>query len=276
MEKNKNVFVWVLLGVVLVIVLFMPKIYQLIENKKLPEVEEKVEEKIEQKKEVDKDVLDSLYFPIMRNSKYESNTYYSLDTFKVSNMSNQDILYNAFMHIEEIVMDSNGVKGTCTTLSKQFDSKYLNFRIKNVLGKNVKYTLSNFYVPEDSNSNYKGNWTYDSVNSRYVYNGICSTKATNITYYNLEQFIKAEYNKNDIIVYYYVGFAKIEGESYTIYSDAKMTNVLSSGKGTIDQVNELFEQMDNKDKKIYKYTFKNSLCSYNDYCLYEGKWINEL
>lgn len=276
MEKNKNVFVWVLLGVVLVIVLFMPKIYQLIENKKLPEVEEKVEEKIEHKKEVDKDVLDSLYFPIMRNSKYESNTYYSLDTFKVSNMSNQDILYNAFMHIEEIVMDSNGVKGTCTTLSKQFDSKYLNFRIKNVLGKNVKYTLSNFYVPEDSNSNYKGNWTYDSVNSRYVYNGICSTKATNITYYNLEQFIKAEYNKNDIIVYYYVGFAKIEGESYTIYSDAKMTNVLSSGKGTIDQVNELFEQMDNKDKKIYKYTFKNSLCSYNDYCLYEGKWINEL
>lgn len=276
MEKNKNVFVWVLLGVVLVIVLFMPKIYQLIENKKLPEVEEKVEEKIEQKKEVDKDVLDSLYFPIMRNSKYESNTYYSLDTFKVSNMSNQDILYNAFMHIEEIVMDSNGVKGTCTTLSKQFDSKYLNFRIKNVLGKNVKYTLSNFYVPEDSNSNYKGNWTYDSVNSRYVYNGICSTKATNITYYNLEQFIKAEYNKNDIIVYYYVGFAKIEGESYTIYSDAKMTNVLSSGKGTIDQVNELFEQMDNKDKKIYRYTFKNSLCSYNDYCLYEGKWINEL
>ena len=276
MEKNKNVFVWVLLGVVLVIVLFMPKIYQLIENKKLPEVEEKVEEKIEHKKEVDKDVLDSLYFPIMRNSKYESNTYYSLDTFKVSNMSNQDILYNAFMHIEEIVMDSNGVKGTCTTLSKQFDSKYLNLRIKNVLGKNVKYTLSNFYVPEDSNSNYKGNWTYDSVNSRYVYNGICSTKATNITYYNLEQFIKAEYNKNDIIVYYYVGFAKIEGESYTIYSDAKMTNVLSSGKGTIDQVNELFEQMDNKDKKIYKYTFKNSLCSYNDYCLYEGKWINEL
>ena len=276
MEKNKNVFVWVLLGVVLVIVLFMPKIYQLIENKKLPEVEEKVEEKIEHKKEVDKDVLDSLYFPIMRNSKYESNTYYSLDTFKVSNMSNQDILYNAFMHIEEIVMDSNGVKGTCTTLSKQFDSKYLNFRIKNVLGKNVKYTLSNFYVPEDSNSNYKGNWTYDSVNSRYVYNGICSTKATNITYYNLEQFIKAEYNKDDIIVYYYVGFAKIEGESYTIYSDAKMTNVLSSGKGTIDQVNELFEQMDNKDKKIYKYTFKNSLCSYNDYCLYEGKWINEL
>lgn len=276
MEKNKNVFVWVLLGVVLVIVLFMPKIYQLIENKKLPEVEEKVEEKIEHKKEVDKDVLDSLYFPIMRNSKYESNTYYSLDTFKVSNMSNQDILYNAFMHIEEIVMDSNGVKGTCTTLSKQFDSKYLNLRIKNVLGKNVKYTLSNFYVPEDSNSNYKGNWTYDSVNSRYVYNGICSTKATNITYYNLEQFIKAEYNKDDIIVYYYVGFAKIEGESYTIYSDAKMTNVLSSGKGTIDQVNELFEQMDNKDKKIYKYTFKNSLCSYNDYCLYEGKWINEL
>lgn len=276
MEKNKNAFVWVLLGVVLVIVLFMPKIYRLIENKKLPEVEEIVEEKIEQKKEVDKDVLDSLYFPIMRNSKYESNTYYSLDTFKVSNMSNQDILYNAFMHIEEIVMDSNGVKGTCTTLSKQFDSKYLNLRIKNVLGKNVKYTLSNFYVPEDSNSNYKGDWTYDSVNSRYVYNGICSTKTTNTAYYNLEQFIKAEYNKNDIIVYYYVGFAKIEGESYTIYSDAKMTNVLSSGKGTIDQVNELFEQMNNKDKKIYKYTFKNSLCSYNDYCLYEGKWINEL
>lgn len=275
MKKNKNIFIWFLLVVVLVAILLMPKIYEVIEKNKLPIVEDHEKEK-EEEKIIDQETLDSLKYPIMRNSKYERNTYYSLDVFNISNMSNNDILYNAYMDIEEVVMDSLGKLGSCTNVSKQLDAKYIELRIKNILGKNIDYTLTNFYVPEDADNNYKGNWIYDSANSKYIYDGLCTSKVTNDTYYNLEQFIKAEYNKNDIIVYYYVGFAKITGDSYTIYSDAKMTDVLSSGTGTIEQVNSLFEEMDNKNKKIYKYIFKDNICSYNEYCLYEGKWINEL
>ena len=49
---------------------------------------------------------------------------------------------------------------------------------------------------------------------------------------------------------------------------------------TINEVEEellnTFKSLDKKQKKIYKYTFKNTLCSYDEYCLYEGKWVNEL
>lgn len=276
-EKNNSLFIIILFAVILVLVLFLPKIYEFIETERLPEVE-KTEEKEEIKEtKVDEETLESIHFPIMRNSIYDSNTYYSLETFTISNMSNNDILYNAFMDIYEGNMTSSNITGSCTSISKQFNVDYLELRIKNILGKNVKYNLESFYVPEDSNSNYKGTWVYDSSYSRFVYNGLCFSKATNTKYYNLEELISAKYEDSDIVVNYYVGFAKVVGNNYVIYSDANMTKEIHSGTFTsLEDLNNIFKSINKNNKKIYKYTFKNTLCSYNEYCLYEGKWVNEV
>lgn len=276
-EKNNSLFIIILFAVILVLVLFLPKIYEFIETERLPEVE-KTEEKEEIKEtKVDEETLESIHFPIMRNSIYDSNTYYSLETFTISNMSNNDILYNAFMDIYEGNMTSSNITGSCTSISKQFNVDYLELRIKNILGKNVKYNLESFYVPEDSNSNYKGTWVYDSSYSRFVYNGLCTSKAANTKYYNLEELISAKYEDSDIVVNYYVGFAKVVGNNYVIYSDANMTKEIYSGTFTsLEDLNNIFKSINKNNKKIYKYTFKNTLCSYNEYCLYEGKWVNEV
>ena len=276
-EKNNSLFIIILFAVILVLVLFLPKIYDFIETEKLPEVE-KTEAKEETKNtNVDEETLESIHFPIMRNSVYDINTYYSLDTFSISNMSNNDILYNAFMDIYEGNMTSSNITGSCTSISRQFNVDYLELRIKNILGKNVKYNLESFYVPEDSSSNYKGTWVYDSSYSRFVYNGLCSSKATNTKYYNLEELISAKYEDSDIVVNYYVGFAKIVGNNYVIYSDANMTKEIHSGTFTsLEDLNNIFKSINKNNKKAYKYTFKNTLCSYNEYCLYECKWVNEV
>lgn len=276
-EKNNSLFIIILFAVILVLVLFLPKIYEFIETERLPEVENKEEQEETKETKVDEETLESIHFPIMRNSIYDSNTYYSLDIFTISNMSNNDILYNAFIDIYEGNMTSSNITGSCTSISKQFNVDYLELRIKNILGKNVKYNLESFYVPEDSNSNYKGTWVYDSSYSRFVYNGLCSSKATNTKYYNLEELISAKYEDSDIVVNYYVGFAKIVGNNYVIYSDANMTKEIHSGTFTsLEDLNNIFKSINKNNKKIYKYTFKNTLCSYNEYCLYEGKWVNEV
>lgn len=275
-EKNNNLFLIILFVIILVLVFFIPQIYKFIEEQKLPEVE-KTETKKEEVKEIDEDVLETIHYPIMRNSIYDSNTYYSLDTFTISNMSNNDILYNAFMDIYEGNIVSSSVKGSCTATPKEFNKDYIELRINNILGKDIKYNLDTFYVPEDTDSNYKGTWKYDSTNSRFIYEGLCNSKSTNTKYYNLEELIKIEYEENDIVVYYYVGFAKVVDNNYTIYKEANMTEELSSGAFTsVEELNNLFKSINKKYKKIYKYTFKNTLCSYNEYCLYEGKWVNEL
>lgn len=276
-EKNNNIFLIIVFAVILILVLFMPKIYNFIQTLNMPKVESTKEEKVEENKNVDKEVLESMHFPLMRNSIYDSNTYYSLDKFTISNMSNNDILLNAYLSIEEVVIKDSTLKGTCTTVSKQFDQEIMGLRVKNVLGKNVNYVLDNFYVPEDSNSSYTGNWNYDVNNGIYVYNGLCSSNASNTRYYNLEELIKAEYDEKDINAYYYVGFAKVIDNSYIIYSEANMINEINKGTFTsVEDLNETFKIISKKNKKIYKYTFKNNLCSYNEYCLYEGKWVNEL
>jgi hypothetical protein len=244
----------------------------------MPKVENIKSEEKEELKEIDESILETVHYPLMRTSIYDVNTYYSLDKFTVNNLSNNDILLNAFLDVYEGNMTSYESVGVCTRESKQFSKDYLELRIKNILGNKLKYTLDNFYVPEDLNSNYVGNWVYDSWNGRFTYNGLCQSRAANVKYYDLEELIKVEYEgKNDIAVYYYVGFAKVEENNYTIYKDAALTQELSSGTFlSVDELNNTFKNINKNNKKIYKYIFKNTLCSYNEYCLYEGKWINEL
>lgn len=277
MKKNNNKFLIIIFAVMLIAVFFLPKIYDFIETLKMPKVESLDNENKEEVKKIDSELLSDLHYPIMRNSIYDKNTYYSLEKFQISDMSNNDILYNAFLDIHEGYMTSLNSKQECTNNSMEFDKKYIELRIKNILGKNIDYTLDSFYVPEDSNSNYTGEWIYNSNNSTFIYKGLCKSLKSNTTYYDLKQMIKAEYNKNDIYVYYYIGFAKVEGNNYTIYSDVQMTNELKSGTiSDVKELDDIFKDINDKDKKIYRYIFKNNICSYNDYCVFEGEWINEL
>ena len=277
-KDNKNsIFVLILFIIVIILVLFFPQIYGFINSFSMPKVENREEEKNEINKTLDEGVLETIHYPLMRTSIYDSNTYYSLDKFTTKDLSNNDILLNAFLDIYEGNMTSSGISGACTDISKQFNREYLELRIKNILGNKISYNLETFYVPEDLDSNYVGTWNYNSSSNEFEYAGLCSSKATNTKYYNLEELIKVEYDKKDIVAYYYVGFAKVEGSNYIIYKDAKMTNEISNGTFTnLDDLNNTFKTINKKNKNIYKYTFKNTLCSYNEYCLYEGKWVNEL
>ncbi len=281
-KKSSNLFVIILFVVIIIFALFFPKIYNFIENQKLPEVPKTQTDDDEENKIVTTEDLSSLHTPIMRTSIYDENTYYSLDTFTISNMSNADILFNAFINIEEVTSANVTIKKSnaysrCSRTPMEFSSSLIGLRVQNVLGKNVKFNLESFYVPVDSTSSYKGNWRYDGANSRFIYDGVCTSNAKDTSYYDLRSHIKAEYENNDIIVYEYLGFAKVKGNDYTIYSDANMTVELTSGTlSSVEELNDIFEKLDNNSKKIYKYTYKNTLCSYNEYCLYKGEYVNEL
>ena len=263
-DNKSNVFVIVLFGFIAVCVLLFPKIYSVLEKTTLPEVEKTKEAKEE--KVIDDNLLDSVHYPIMLTNIHFKDTYYTQDVFKISDMSNDDILYNAFIDIYEGYIKNN-----------EFNAEYIDLRIKNILGKNVKYTLKDFEVPSGSPSNYIGKWKYDSKNSKFTYSPYYGNNNYQDTYYVLEDFIKAGFNNKDLIIYKYIGFAKVSSNNYIIYKDANMTNELTTGTFTnIEDLNNVFKKINNEDKKIYKYIFKDSLCSYNEYCLYEGRWVNEL
>lgn len=275
MKKGNGNFILIVLIVAVLLVFLFPKINDFVTKLSMPKVPKDKEVKKEVKK-VDSTILDNLSYPIMRNSVYDSKTYYSLDSFSVSDLSNQDILYNAFMDLYEGNIVNGQSAGSCTSQAKEFSSKYMTFRIKNILGKNVNYSFGDFYVPTDADSHFPGNWKYDAGRGVFKYEGDCNPKSGSTKYYDLKEFIKAEYDEYDIIVYSYVGFAKVEGVNYTIYSDAAMKNEILSGSGDVENLEEIFKGLKDTDKKVYKYTFKDTLCSYGDYCLYKGEWTNEL
>lgn len=264
MKNEKNTLMWILLVIVLIVTFFLPKIYNFVGDITTPKVKKSQNNANIEVKKVTDEVISDIHFPIMRNSKYNKDTYYNLDVFRNSDMSNSDKLLSAYLKLEKVNIINNA-----------FKSIYIDLLIDNVLGKDIDYKLERFYVPIDSKQDYKGYWNYDAGSSMFIYQGGNNNENTNIEYYNLEQKIKAEYEKRDIVIYYYVGFAKVEGNNYIIYSDPNMTNTISEGILDSD-LNTIFSKIDNKKKKIYKYTFKDTICSYSEYCLYEGKWINEL
>ena len=143
----------------------------------------------------------------------------------------------------------------------------------NILGRDLNYKLENFEVPEGNDTKYAGTWTYDSGNKKYIYDGVCNKNTSTTKYYDLKQLKEGKYEENDLVLYYYMGFAKVEGNKYTIYSKPDMKNEISNGEFVdLDSLQTIFESINNNQKKIYKYTFKNNICTYNEYCLYEGSW----
>ena len=266
----------IMLIILLLIVAFvvaMPLVYKV--SKKPKKVVGYVPQEKKEEKVVNEDVLEIMHYPIMRSSKYNSFSYYSKNKFKVSDMSNNDILANAFLDIYDSMIKPSNFGGSCTNTYKQFDGAYIKLRISNILGKDINYKLENFYVSEDSNTNYKGEWVYNQANDIFIYNGLCSSKATNTIYYDLTESIKVEFNEDDLLAYFYVNPVKVENNTYTIYKDYSMTDVLDTGSySDYDSLVNIYSTL--KKDKIYKYTFKDDICSYGEYCVYEGEWVDKL
>ena len=268
-EKNNGVFLIVILFIGAFLVFFFPKIHEVLYKASLPEIEKSESNEKYEKKELTDEILSEIHSPIMRTSAYSDFTYYSLETFKVTDMSNQDILYNAFIDMYEGNITDSSYSSACGNINKEFNSKYIDLRIKNILGRNLKYNLEDFFVPADSNSNYVGNWIFN--NNIFYYNGLCSTNTSSIKMYDVETMVNAYYDGDDIVITYYVGFVKVEGDNFTIYSDPNMTHEIGTGVGS--DYKAVFDSLDDKLKKKYQYTYKNTLCTYDEYCLYEGKWL---
>lgn len=283
MEKKKIILLCILCLFIGLVIFFMPNLYKFLENKKVPKVVEEViveeEEKIENLT-IESDVIKNLKYPIMRYNIYSSNSYYEKSDFKVSYLTNEQILINAFVDIYEgNISDYKGSKPSCASEAKELKSSYINSRIKNILGNNIKYNNADFNVSELSNySKYLGSWKYNASTDTYIYYGTCS-KQSGVKYYDLKVLNKVE-SKNEnkeVSVYAYLGFAKVDNDKYIIYSDAAMSNKIKAGTfTTVENLNKDFEQyLKNNKTKQYKFVFKKGICTYGDYCLEEGAWLDE-
>ena len=269
-KKGSSVFIIVLLLIVLVAVFCFPKINKFIAKVTSPKIEQSNTNKKEDKV-FDKNIIEDVHFPIMRNSVFSSNSNYLSDKFTISNLSNKDILLNAFLDMHEGNIKNLGTPARCGGVSATFDKKYIELRIKNILGRNLNYKLETFEVPEGNNTKYPGTWTYDGT--KFVYDGVCNKNTKTTKYYDLKQLKEGKYEEEDLVLYYYLGFAKVEGNKYIMYSKPDMKDEISTGEFVdLDSLQDIFESIDNKRKSIYKYTFKDDICTYSEYCLYEGSW----
>ena len=87
-NKNNIMFLVVLVIILIITILLLPKIYDFIEKVNVPKVEVVDEQEEDDEKIIDDEMMESIHFPLMRNSIYNVNTYYNLDKFTISNMSN--------------------------------------------------------------------------------------------------------------------------------------------------------------------------------------------
>lgn len=290
------IIILVALIAVAIAIIFLPDIYKLLHketpsNYKDPEVvDDNPSEKLEEIT-LKSSIISKLNYPIMRNSKYDNNTYYKKESITMSQFSNNDILYNAFIHIYKgNIADYNekyngNYCGTDET-KKTFNAKYIDARIANLFTKSTEYKHANFTVPKNNpDTNYIGTWKYDSKNNRYIYYGDCSNNSGigDFAYYDLKVPYKAEgLKKNTVIeISNYMAFAKLDlkTKKYTIYSDVEMTNSLSDGTLTTNdhesELNTIFSKYieTNQNLNKYKYIFSSNDCSYKDYCFEKGEWI---
>ncbi len=237
-------------------------------------------------------ILANFTYPIMRNSPYQKATYYAKDKITMSDLANNDILYNAFLNIPEVFYEDYKGRYTAgkycsdTAHQKTFSAAYISTRINNLYTRDTKYKNATFVVPStNTKTTYVGTWVYDAKNNRYIYYGNCSGNQTgNVLYYDVISAYEASGTQNNTVidVNYYVAFAMVNASNkqYTIYSDAAMTNTLTSGTLTSNdyqkELNTLLATYANSNKeavKKYKYTFSTLNCSYQDYCFTKGEWM---
>ncbi len=278
-----------------VVIFFFPSIHRFIEDKMIrrekvtPTTNNQEEEPKYEKITVNSKVLENFTYPIMRNSEYTKASYYQKDSITMSEFSNNDILYNAFVHVYTgSLAPYNGqyISTYCGTPAtrKMVNEKYLMARIENSYSRKTNYKHATFVVPStNKDTQYVGTWYYDAKLKAYVYYGDCNPiKPTNILYYDLKNMYDAEGNSNNTVidVSYHVAFAEVNGatKQYKIYSDAMMSNVISSGTLTTTdyekELNQIFKDL-SKDNQVksYKYTFSTKDCAYQDYCFEKGEWM---
>jgi len=216
----------------------------------------------------------------MRYDLYSDISYYQSQKFKVSDLTNNEILVNAFVDVYEgNISTYNGDTSGCTDSKKELKAIYLDSRIRNILSNSIKYEYTDFAVSELYNySSYIGEWKYSSLSNSYIYHGNCNINDKNIKYYDLKYLDSVESNNNNniIILYAYIGFAKIDGEKYYIYSDPNYTNLVLEGFFIdYNDLDNMFKVMNKGSFNKYKYIFEKGLCTYGDYCLSESEWLDE-
>lgn len=279
MKKENVILIIVCVIIVILGLIFMPSIYNYINERNLNNNEINVETEIEKEKEdvkenitLKSEILKELVYPIMHNDNNTKDTYYSLNRISVLNLSNNDILYNAFLQIYPGYFEKVGSLG-CTNNSIKFSANYIDLRIQNIFGNKVKYNLTDFKVPTGSFSDYIGTFKYDSFNKQFIYYGNCENTNKNTKYYDVGSIydVSLSDNKNTLHVYYYVAFVKVENGKYTLYSDYNYTKEISSGNfESLEKISSMISKL--KVNK-YEYTFKKDICNYDSYCFYEGKWM---
>lgn len=279
MKKENIILIIVCIIIVIIGLIFMPRIYNYINERKLSNSDLKIEvdnkKKEESKTEItlESEMLKELFYPIMHNDITNKDTYYKLNEISITDLSNNDILYNAFLQVYSGYFEKNGSLG-CTNESIKFPANYIDLRIKNIFGKDVGYSLGDFKVPTGSLSKYIGTFKYDSSNNQFIYYGNCDTIDPNIKYYDIKSIydVNLSDDENELNVYYYVAFVKVENGKYTLYSDYNYTDEISSGNfESLDRLSNMLAKL--KVNK-YQYTFKKDICNYDSYCFYQGKWIN--
>ena len=217
-------FVFILL---LVGVLVVPNIYKefgtkvkqekINDNKKTEPVKEKIEYKWEDEK------IENIKLPVMRTNNYLSDSHYQVNSIKITDFSNNEILYNAFLDVYSgyIASYAGGYVGqACVNdaTRKTFSSKYIDARIKNMFTKELDYTHEDFYVPSNIGSAYPGLWKYDG-SKNYVYYGDCNPNPTSDTlYYDVlvEDSLKTSEDGKNVDLIFYIGFAKVKDNKYDL------------------------------------------------------------
>lgn len=274
-KENKGLFLVFVIAVIIgVIILFMPKMYKITSNisrKKIEQTTSK-KQKVEKTEKITKNskIVKELFYPNLHVNVYSKETYYKNNKFTIKDMSNNDVLANAFSEVYQGYI-VNHAKNGCATVGLSFDASYIESRIKNLLNKDININLSDFNIYD--NSNYLGLWKYDSVNNIYVYNGLCENN-NGPKYYDLKYLVSAKKNnKKQIITKLKVAFAKVENNQYIIYNDYNYSNEID--KGVFTSVDNLNKKLKNLKVNSYQFTFEKDLCTYDNYCILKGEWINE-
>lgn len=269
-------------------IFFLPKLYDVLKSDvKQDKIVDKKEEKPEEVEVIEykweDKIVKELTYPIMRNNVHSKDSYYQVDKITMSDFSNNDILYNAFLNVYSgnIATYTEGYAGTyCGSeeTKKTFNAKYIDARIKNLYTKNTEYTHTDFVVPDTADTIYKGLWKYDAALNRYIYYGKCSiVEYTAQMYFDI--LIPKTISNNEagdtINLEYSIAFVKFDNGNYEIYSDPNYENIVLNGVLENNDQSVLEEKVkDNLDEfNTYKYTFSTIDCAYEDFCFVSGEFV---
>ena len=228
MRIKKGTIVLIIVCVIIVIVgiISMPNIYKMLNTSGVnisDNNKEKKDSNVKEEITMDSEIVNTLVYPVMHNDVSVIDNYYKNNNITVADLSNNDILYNAFLNIYSGYITNDGIVS--------FDSNYLISRIENMFGPKTGYNLIDFTVPSGSFSEYTGVFKYDAGSKKYVFNKIDYN--SRVIYYDVKKMYDASSpNENTINTSFNIAFVKIENNRYTLYRDYNYTEEISNGEYT--------------------------------------------